>query len=115
LGTRSARTIQQLVKEETRQPQNPAKLWEAILEALYSQHKDRAEKLKATGSARFHMMDKQIGTPLVSNALAAVRTRLKEKDAEAPSGGEVVKQSVITKDEQEKAKVGAIINQFRRG
>lgn len=115
LGTRSARTIQQLVKEETRQPQNAQKLWEDILEALYSQHKDRAEKLKATGSARFHMMDKQIGTPLYSNALATVRTKLKEKDTEAPSGGEVVKQSVITKDEQEKAKVGAIINNFRRG
>ncbi len=115
LGTRSARTILQLVRDESRQPQNPEKLWEEILEALYAQHKDHADKLKATGSARFHMMDKQIGSPVYANALATVRTKLKEREAEAPSGGEVVKQSVITKDEQAKAKVGAIINNFRRG
>ncbi len=114
LGTRSAKTIRNLVSGEKRQPKFPIKLWEEILEAFYTQFKDAAETLKATGSARFHMMDKQIGTPEYANALANVRTKLKEQENEAPGMMDEVKQSVITEDEQKKAKVGAIINNFRR-
>lgn len=114
LGTRSAKTIKQLVSLESRQPQNPLKLWEDILESFYTQHKDATEALKATGSARFHMMDKQIGTPEYANALVTIRTKLKERETDAPGGIDPVKQSVITEEEQTKAKVGAIINNFRR-
>ena len=114
LGTRSAKTIKQLVSMEPRQPQHPLQLWEEILEAFYTQFKDAAETLKATGSARFHMMDKQIGTPEYANALATVRTKLKEKENDAPGNVDQVKRSVITEDEQKKAKVGAIIHTFRR-
>jgi hypothetical protein len=114
LGTRSARTIQQLVAQDPRPPKNPESLWTEILEDLYTQNKAMADKLKETGSARFHMMDKQYGTPLYANALVTVRTKLKEREDDAPSGGDVVKQSVISEMEQEKAKVGAIINNFRR-
>lgn len=114
LGTRSAKTIKALVSKEPRQPQYPLRLWEDILEAFYTQFKDAMETLKATGSARFHMMDKQIGTPEYANALANVRTKLKERENDAPGGIDQVKNSVITEEEQKKAKVGAIINNFRR-
>ena len=114
LGTRSAKTIKNLVSMEPRQPQHPLKLWEDILEAFYTQFKDAMENLKATGSARFHMMDKQIGSPEYANALTNVRTKLKERENDAPSGIDEVKNSVITEEEQKKAKVGAIINNFRR-
>ena len=96
------------------QPSNPTQLWEEILEALYTQAPDLAKKLKETGSARFHMMDKLIGMPEYAVALANVRTKLKERENDAPANVDAVKQSVITKDEQAKAKVGAIINNFRR-
>ena len=114
LNTRSAKTIKNLVSMEPRQPQHPIQLWEDILESFYTQHKDATEALKATGSARFHMMDKQIGTPVYANALASVRTKLKEKENDAPGFLDKVKRSVITEDEQTKAKVGGIINNFRR-
>lgn len=115
LGTRSAKTIRSLVSQEKQQPQNPTQLWEDILESLYTQAPDMATKLKETGSARFHMMDKLIGMPEYAVALANVRTKLKERENDAPANIDSVKQSVITKDEQAKAKVGAIINNFRRG
>jgi predicted NAD-dependent protein-ADP-ribosyltransferase YbiA (DUF1768 family) len=114
LNTRSAKTIKNLVSMEPRQPQHPIQLCEDILESFYTQHKDATEALKATGSARFHMMDKQIGTPDYANALASVRTKLKEKENDAPGFLDPVKNSVITKEEQKKAKVGGIINNFRR-
>ena len=114
LGTRSWRTIKQLVSQEPRRVKEPLALWQDILEALYTQHKPMAEALKETGSARFHMMDKQIGTPEYSNALVAVRTKLKERDDEAPSGPGDVNLSVISRDQQQKDKVGAIINTVRR-
>ncbi len=113
LGTRSWRTIKQLVSQESRPVKQPLVLWQEILEALYTQHKPMGEALKATGSARFHLMDKQIGAPDYSNALVWVRTKLKEQDEEAPSGPGDVTLSVISKDQQQKDKVGAIINTFR--
>ena len=115
LGTRSAKTIKNIVEKEPRQVQHPLKLWEEILEALCSQRKNVGDALKETGSARFHMMDKVIGTPEYSMALANVRTKLKEKENDAPDNIGDIKQSVITKEQQEKDKVGAIVNNFRRG
>ena len=115
LSTRSSKTIRNLVSQEKTQPSNPTKLWEDILEAYYTQAPELAKKLKETGSARFHMMDKLIGMPEYAVALANVRTKLKERENDAPPNVDAVKQSVITKDEQAKAKVGAIINNFRRG
>jgi hypothetical protein len=115
LGTRSEKTIRNLVANEPDQPQNPLKLWEEILESYYTQFKDAAEALKATGSARFHIRDKQVAPPEYANALANVRTKLKERENDAPSDIGPVSRSVITKEEQEKAKVGAIVNNFRRG
>jgi hypothetical protein len=104
-----------LVSGDNRKPSFPIKLWEEILEAFYTQFKDAADRLKSTGSARFHNMDKLIGSPEYTNALANVRTKLKEMDSDAAPVADSVKQSVITEEEQKKAKVGAIINNFRRG
>jgi hypothetical protein len=115
LGTRSAKTIRNLVSGDNRKPSFPIKLWEDILEALYTQFKDATENLKETGDARFHMMDRLIGSPEYANALANVRTKLKEQDTDSAPFADTVKQSVISEDEQKKAKVGAIINNFRRG
>lgn len=114
LGTRSAKTIKQLASQDPRQPKFPVKLWEDILEAVYSQFKEAGTKLKETGSARFHMMDKQTASPDYAVALANVRTKLKEKENDSPANVDAIKQSVITEAEQKKAKVGAIINNFRR-
>jgi hypothetical protein len=115
LGTRSAKTIRNLVSGEKRSPSFPVKLWEDILEALYTQFKEAADKLKSTGSARFHMMDKLIGSPEYANALANVRTKLKERDSDAAPVADTIKQSVISEEEQKKAKVGAIIRNFKKG
>jgi hypothetical protein len=115
LGTRSAKTIRQLISGYPKPVPPSPSLWEEIYEALLTQHKDLGDRVKATGSARFHMMDKLIGDPSVANALVSVRTKLKEHDDQAPTGGDEVDQSVITKDEQQKAKVGAIIRNVRRG
>lgn len=114
LGTRSAKTIKNLVSMEPRQPQHPLQLWEDILETMYTQFKDALENLKETGSARFHMMDKQIGSVDYANALANVRTKLKERENDAPGMIDEVKKAVISEEQQKKAKVGAIINNFRR-
>jgi hypothetical protein len=115
LGTRSAKTIKELSSRDPKMVANPMRLWEEILESFYTQFKDAADRLKSTGSARFHMMDKQIGTPEYANALVNVRTKMKENETDAPLGTGIIKQSVITEDEQKKAKVGAIVNNFRRG
>jgi hypothetical protein len=114
LGTRSAKTIRNLVSGDKRMPSFPVKLWEDILEALYTQFKEAAEKLKETGDARFHIMDKLIGSPEYTNALANVRTKLKERDSDSAPLADTVKLSVISEEEQKKAKVGGIINNFRR-
>jgi hypothetical protein len=114
LHTRSAKTIKNLIAGEQRQPSFPLKLWEEILEALYTQFKDATEKLKETGSARFHMTDKLFGSPEYAIALANVRTKLKEKDQDIAPITDVVKKSVISEGEQKKEKVGAIIHNARR-
>jgi hypothetical protein len=115
LGTRSSKTIKELASREPTPVANPMKLWEEILESFYRQFKDAADRLKSTGSARFHMMDKQIGTPEYANALVNVRTKMKETESDADPRTGTVNQSVITEAQQKKAKVGAIVNNFRRG
>jgi predicted NAD-dependent protein-ADP-ribosyltransferase YbiA (DUF1768 family) len=115
LGTRSARTIHSLAEKEEKQPQHPEQLWEDVLLALYQQHKDLAKKLKDTGSAKFHVMDKEFGGQIYADALEQVRAELREKEADDTMlEVGVAKESVITKDEQVKEKKGAIINAMRR-
>ena len=115
LGTRSARTIHAIAEKEEQQPEHPEELWEAILLAFYSNHKDLATKLKDTGSAKFHVMDAEFGGQIYADALEQVRTRLREKendDSVAEVG--IANESVITEEEQTKARAGAIIHNMRR-
>ena len=83
--------------------------------AFYTTHKDLATKLKDTGSAKFHVMDADFGGQIYADALEQVRTRLREKendDSVAEVG--IAKESVITEEQQTKAKTGAIIHNMRR-
>ena len=111
LGTRSASTIHTLAELEPEQVKNPKELWTKILQAYYEQNKDQANLLKETGSRKFHMMDKKFSHDYVE-ALETARSKIREsEDVEVKP--QVIKESVITEDEQKKAKVGAIINRFR--
>lgn len=115
LGTRSAQTIKNLVAKETHDNENTQKLWEEILEAFYTQNKQASDDLQKTGSARFHLTNTDYADPIYTNALVTIRTRLKEKSSETPAYGGSFERSVITKEEQKKARVGAIIQNYRRG
>jgi hypothetical protein len=113
LGTRSARTIHTLVEKEPIQPKDPRGLWQDILEAFYLQQKDAAQRLLNTGSAKFHLMDKQFGNQLFIETLEGVRTFLRENEGDGSTPLSIT-ESVITEDEQKKARTGAVINNFRR-
>jgi predicted NAD-dependent protein-ADP-ribosyltransferase YbiA (DUF1768 family) len=133
LKTRSVRTIRTLTRKVSQTAKNPRKLWTDILTALYAQHADLAKKLETTGTDALVYADpvggvglarddKKILDPkqwsqenIVGNILEVVRARLREQapgSSVAPAGG--AKESVITEDEQKKAKVAAIINARRR-
>ena len=112
LGTRSARTIKSLVQKEEQLPKDPKHLWEGILHSLYQHNSDLAARLKETGSAKFHNMDKEIGSQDYTDALEHVRVELRENDVVAEP--QVAKEAVITEEQQEEKKRGAIINNFRK-
>jgi predicted NAD-dependent protein-ADP-ribosyltransferase YbiA (DUF1768 family) len=131
LKTRSVRTIRTLTRKVSENVKNPRAVWTEILTALYIQHPELAEQLKATGTdtlvyadplggVGLSRDDKKILSPaqwpsenIVGSVLEVIRARLREKPAEeaAPAGG--AKESVISVDEQKKARVGAIINARR--
>ena len=112
LGTRSGRTMHTLALRNTTLPKTPQALWEDILFHFFHQHKDLAKELEATGSDKFHVMDKQIPADYAA-ALEKARLRLRELGDTEVMEGEV-KEKAITEEEQKKAKVGAIVNNFRR-
>ncbi len=132
LKTRSVRTIRTLTRKVTQTVKNPRKLWTDILTALYAQHADLAKKLEATGTDALVYADpvggvglarddKKILDPkqwsqenIVGSILEIVRARLREKapGEVAPAGGAL--ESVISEEEQKKARVGAIIHHRRR-
>jgi|LakMenEpi03Aug12_release.lakeMendotaPanAssembly.Ray.scaffolds.fasta_scaffold227494_3 predicted NAD-dependent protein-ADP-ribosyltransferase YbiA (DUF1768 family) len=133
LKTRSVRTIRTLTRKVTQTAKNPRKLWTEILTALYAQHPDLAKRLDSTGTDALIYADpvggvglarddKKILDPkqwtqenIVGNVLELIRARLREKapgSSVAPAGGAL--ESVISEEEQKKARVGAIINARRR-
>ena len=59
-------------------------------------------------------MDKEIGSQDFIDALENIRTRLREESDDAEKAPQVAKESVITEEEQKKAKKAAIINTFKR-
>jgi predicted NAD-dependent protein-ADP-ribosyltransferase YbiA (DUF1768 family) len=132
LKTRSVRTIRTLTRKVSATVKNPRKLWTDIFTALYAQHPELGKKLDSTGTdvliyadplggVGLARDDKKILQPtnwtqenLVGNVLEIIRARMREKAPEevAPAGG--VRESVISEDEQKKARVAAIIHHRRR-
>jgi hypothetical protein len=112
LGTRSGRTLHSISLKEKRVPNQPQQLWEDILFQFFHQHEDLAKELNATGTDKFHVMDKQIAAEY-GPALEKARLRLREA-GEKDVDHQEVKEKAITEEEQKKAKVGAIIRNFRR-
>ena len=112
LGTRSARSIKSLVQKEEQLPKDSKHLWEGILQNLYEQKSELAAKLRETGSAKFHNMDKELGSQDYTDALEHIRVQLREKESIAEP--QVVKEAVITQEQQEEKKRGAIIHNFRK-
>ena len=112
LGTRSGRTMHTIALRNTTLPKTPQALWEDILFHFFHQHKDLAKELEETGSDKFHVMDKQIPADFAP-ALEKARLKLRELGDTEVMEGEV-KEKAITEEQQKKAKVGAIVNNFRR-
>ena len=113
LKTRSARTIHNIAEKEPTDVKYPKELWEQILEAFYTQHADVGTRLKDTGSKRFHLSEAMYGDQNYLDALLAVRVALREQNKDAQKEIGEVKESVITEEQQAKAKAGAIAN-FRK-
>jgi hypothetical protein len=90
----------------------PQELWEEILFQQFYQHPDVRKELDATGTDKFHVMDKEIPAEY-GMALEKARLRLRELGDNELDHQEV-KEKVITEEEQKKAKVGAIIHNFKR-
>jgi hypothetical protein len=112
LKTRSARTIHNIAAKEPTDVKYPKELWEQILEAYYTQHKDLATRLKDTGSKRFHLSEAMYANQNYLDALLATRVMLRESgDVQAEI--KEVKEGVITEEQQKRNRAGAIAN-FRR-
>ena len=112
LKTRSARTIHNIAAKEPTDVKYPKELWEQILEAYYTQHKDLGSRLKDTGSKRFHLSEAMYADQNYLDALLATRVMLRESgDVQAEI--KEVKEGVITEEQQKRNRAGAIAN-FRR-
>ncbi len=112
LGTRSGRTMHSIAVKDKTMINAPQELWEEILFQQFYQHPDVRKELDATGTDKFHVMDKEIPAEY-GMALEKARLRLRELGDNELDHQEV-KEKVITEEEQKKAKVGAIIHNFKR-
>lgn len=112
LGTRSGRTIHSIAIKDKAPPNQPQQLWEDILFQFYFQNPDLRKELDATGTDKFHVMDREVPADYGAS-LEEARFRLREL-GEKDLDHQDVKEKVITEDEQKKAKVGAIIQNFRK-
>jgi predicted NAD-dependent protein-ADP-ribosyltransferase YbiA (DUF1768 family) len=130
LKTRSARTIAVHTRKVTEPASNPQALWLPILTAVYNQHPELVEKLVSTGQDTLVYADPAVGgggvgvgsdskkildpanwrSPnVVGKVLEGLRASMREKAPAAEPPPPEAKESVITVEEQEKAKTGAII------
>jgi predicted NAD-dependent protein-ADP-ribosyltransferase YbiA (DUF1768 family) len=135
MKTRSARTIMLLVRQVKGHPRDAKGLWLKIYTAVYETFPNLAARLLATGSDTLVFADnregpssiglaekdaavldpaKWKGENAVGLAQETVRTRLREGNLDAAPQAADVAAAVITEEEQEKAKVGAIITAKRR-
>lgn len=115
LKTRSGRTVRNLVANDTRRPTDALQLWIVVLKAYCEQVPDIKKKLLETGSRKFHVMDPMIPEPVAfADALEKVRTLFRESAADNETGeSSRVRESVISKKQQQDDKKGAIIG-YRR-
>jgi predicted NAD-dependent protein-ADP-ribosyltransferase YbiA (DUF1768 family) len=135
LRSRNVNTIRVLTKKIEGAPKDPKGLWLKIFTAVYQQHEELQEKLLATGTDTLVFADDRAGPSgiglseaspaalkptawrgenAVGVALETIRTRLREGSLEEAPEGEV-EEAVISEAEQEKNRVGAIINARRGG
>ena len=135
LGTRSGRTIRFLTKKITEQPKDPKGLWLRILLSLYQQHPELKERLLATGTdalvfadvlpgpsgVALAPSDKGIldpsrwkGPNAMGVALETIRIQFREGTAKEAPRNETTTEGAITEEQQQAAKVGAIVNTKRK-
>lgn len=112
LGTRSGRTMHSIAIKDKTMINAPQQLWEDILVELFYQHPDLRKELDATATDRFHVMDKEVPAEY-GMALEKARLRLRELGDKELDHQEA-KEKAITEEEQKKAKVGAIIHNFKK-
>jgi predicted NAD-dependent protein-ADP-ribosyltransferase YbiA (DUF1768 family) len=135
LRTRYTRTMRLLVRKEEGQPADARTLWMGILTAVYQTSQALKQKLLETGTDTLVYADPAKGPSgvglaekdtgvlnpmnwkgenLVGVVLETIRTQLREENLKEQPQSENVRESVISEEEQQKAKVGAIINTMRR-
>lgn len=136
LKTRSARTIRIMTRKVVGHPADARGIWLKIFTVIFQPGGALTEKLLATGTDALVFADvregpsgiglgekdssvldpaKWKGENAVGIALETVRTRLREGNLDEAPEAENVAEAVITEDEQQKAKVGAIIAARRGG
>lgn len=134
LGSRSARTIRNLVKAFKTEPKDAKGLWMRIFTALFTQHGVLKERLLGTGTDALVFADalggnagiglapgdsgvvdpaKWKGGNLVGLVLETLRIQYREGTAKEAPGGDAT-EGVITEEEQAAARTGAIIAQQKK-
>jgi hypothetical protein len=124
-----------MTRKITAHPADAKGLWLKIFTEIYQQTEALKERLIATGTDTLIFADiregpsgiglaekdsgvldpaKWKGENAVGMALETVRTQLREGNLKEAPVNNAPKEGVITEEEQEKAKVGAIINNARR-
>lgn len=130
LRTRSVRTIRFLTKKFETQPKDVKGLWLRIFTAIYQQFPELKEKLLGTGTDALVFADvrkgpsgtgfgeqtreildpaRWTGENALGLTLETLRYQMREGTAGESAVTDNVKESVISTEEQDKAKVGAII------
>jgi predicted NAD-dependent protein-ADP-ribosyltransferase YbiA (DUF1768 family) len=130
LKTRSPRTMRFLTKKLETQPKNPKELWLNIFTSIYQQTPELKTRLMETGTDALVFADirkgpsgiglgeldagvldpaKWTGENAVGSALETLRYRFREGTAAEAAVATNVANRVITEEEQQKAKVGAIM------
>lgn len=135
LKTRSARTMRFLTKKLEQQPKDVKGLWLRIFTSIYQQHPELQKQLLATGTDALVFADtrkgpsgagvgerdrdildpaKWSGENAVGVALETLRYQMREGTAAEAALNAKPTEAVITEEEQQKARTGAIIGQARR-
>jgi predicted NAD-dependent protein-ADP-ribosyltransferase YbiA (DUF1768 family) len=135
LKTRSGRTVRAFTKNVQGHPANAKALWFKIYTAIYQQNEELKEKLLRTGTDTLIYAEpregpsgiglahtdgavldsaKWTGENAAGLAQEEVRTRFREETLQEAPADTDIREAAITEEQQEKARVGAIINAARR-